>query len=90
MKRLATTLIVLVSAVCLSGQGASKWVYVGVDQGLHYGTDARGNRIMDFAHAGYKGGGIAQLRDRLGETAVENLGYRGSTSLRQTLQIQRN
>ena len=25
---------------------------------LQYTTDARGNRIMDFSHAGYKGGGV--------------------------------
>ena len=40
-----------------SGEGGSKWVYVGADQ-RHYGTDARGNRIMDFSHAGYNGGGV--------------------------------
>ncbi len=37
----------------------SKWVYPGPDQRLRYATDARGNRIMDFSFAGYKGGGVA-------------------------------
>ena len=37
----------------------SRWAYLDGDQRLRYGTDARGNRIMDFSHAGYKGGGVA-------------------------------
>ena len=37
----------------------STWVYRGGDQRLHYGTDARGNRIMDYSHAGFRGGGVA-------------------------------
>src|SRR5438034_5798439 len=61
MKRFTASLVVvvLVSAVALSGQGKSTWVSVGDDHRLHYRTDARGNRIMDFSHAGYKGGGVA-------------------------------
>jgi hypothetical protein len=39
-------------------QGTSKWVFFGPDHRLHYGTDANGNRIMDFSHAGYGGGGV--------------------------------
>jgi hypothetical protein len=45
--------------VTLSAQGTSKWAYLGDDHRLHYGTDADGNRIMDFSHAGYRGGGVA-------------------------------
>jgi hypothetical protein len=54
-------LLVFLCAVALSGQGKSKWVYQGDvyhGQRLEYGTDALGNRIMDFSHAGYKGGGV--------------------------------
>jgi hypothetical protein len=49
---------VLVSTAALSTQGKSRWVYPGVDGRLQYTTDTRGNRIMDFSHAGYKGGGV--------------------------------
>jgi hypothetical protein len=37
----------------------SEWVYLGPDHKLHYKTDSRGNRIMDFSSAGYRGGGVA-------------------------------
>jgi hypothetical protein len=58
MKRSAAILIVVASAVALSAQGKSKWVYLGDGQRLQYRADARGNRIMDFSHAGYMGGGV--------------------------------
>src|SRR5215469_6009817 len=35
----------------------SAWVSAGPDGKLHYQIDPRGNRIMDFSYAGYKGGG---------------------------------
>jgi hypothetical protein len=61
MKRFTASLVVVivVGAVALLAQGRSKWVYVGDEHLLRYGTDPRGNRIMDFSHAGYKGGGVA-------------------------------
>ena len=55
MKRFAAILVVVAGAVSVSGQGTSKWVYFDAAGKLRYGTDARGNRIMDFSHAGYKG-----------------------------------
>ena len=36
----------------------SSWAVLGTDNRLHYGTDANGNRIMDFSSAGYGGGGV--------------------------------
>jgi Mal s 1 allergenic protein-like len=42
-----------------SGQGFSKWVSVDDQERLRYATDERGNRVMDFSHAGYGGGGVA-------------------------------
>lgn len=48
----------LAAAGCLAAQQASKWVYFGPDGRLHYRSDERGNRIMDFSHAGYRGGGV--------------------------------
>ena len=50
--------VVLFSTASLGGQGTSKWVFSGAKGQLQYTTDARGNRIMDFSHAGYKGGGV--------------------------------
>lgn len=50
------------------GEGGSKWVHVGTDRRLHYATDARGNRIMDFSHAGYKGGGVPLPTVRVART----------------------
>ena len=49
----------LLTAATLTAQSESKWVHFGEDYRLQYSTDARGNRIMDFSHAGYKGGGVA-------------------------------
>src|SRR5438128_6969515 len=46
------------AAGSLLAQGRSEWVFSGADGKLHYKTDARGNRIMDFSHAGYGGGGV--------------------------------
>src|SRR5258705_8825024 len=45
-------------APALSAQAKSEWVFPSPDGKLHYKTDARGNRIMDFSHAGYQGGGV--------------------------------
>src|SRR5687768_1594978 len=35
------------------------WAYFGPDNKLVYKTDVLGNRIVDFSHAGYMGGGVA-------------------------------
>src|SRR5687767_4082854 len=51
-------ILVLIGAVALDAQGTSKWVYPDAKGRLQYAADARGNRIMDFSHAGYKGGGV--------------------------------
>jgi hypothetical protein len=39
-------------------RASSKWAYLDGGQRLRYASDARGNRIMDFSHAGYQGGGV--------------------------------
>ena len=46
------------AAAALAAPAASKWVYFGEDRKLHYRADARGNRIVDFSYAGYRGGGV--------------------------------
>ncbi len=56
---LCVALLVLGGGAIPDAQSVSKWVYFGGDKKLRYGTDPRGNRIMDFSHAGYKGGGVA-------------------------------
>jgi len=52
----AAAFVISFSAIA---QSTSRWVYFGPDHRLYYATDERGNRIMDFSHAGYKGGGVA-------------------------------
>src|SRR5215218_8590032 len=41
------------------GKGKSQWVYEGKDGKLAYKKTASGDKIMDFSHAGYMGGGVA-------------------------------
>jgi hypothetical protein len=45
--------------VSQGGGGPRRFVDVGPDGKLVYATDARGNRIPDFSHCGYRGGGVA-------------------------------
>ncbi len=68
MSRLVVALVALAGSAALVAQGTSKWVYVGSDNRLHYASDARGNRIMDFSHAGYKGGGVTPPSVRAART----------------------
>lgn len=56
--RIATGLTVLIGAA-LAAAPASRWVYFDDAHHLQYRTDERGNRIMDFSYAGYRGGGVA-------------------------------
>lgn len=37
----------------------SEWVYRGKDGRLNYKTSPKGDRMIDFSHAGYMGGGVA-------------------------------
>lgn len=39
--------------------GKSEWVYMNSEGKLAYKKTERGDRIMDFSHAGYMGGGVA-------------------------------
>lgn len=58
MQRLLLLLLIFPFFAAFS-QPYSKWVYPGNDGKLHYKATAKGDRIMDFSHAGYKGGGVA-------------------------------
>jgi hypothetical protein len=59
-----TAIILLVTAgtIILPAQGASKWVRLGDGPRLYYLMDDRGNRIMDFSHAGYMAAGCVCRR----------------------------
>jgi hypothetical protein len=46
------------AAAALWSAAPSRWVYYSRNHSLEYRTDARGNRIMDFSYAGYRGGGV--------------------------------
>jgi hypothetical protein len=59
---------VLVSIAAVAAQSTSKWVYPDAKGRLQYTADARGNRIMDFSHAGYKGGGVRIPDVRVAQT----------------------
>jgi hypothetical protein len=60
MKKITTLLLSLLATVIASAQnGKSEWVYRGNDGKLVYKTTPTGDRIMDFSHAGYMGGGVA-------------------------------
>ena len=52
-------LALLASAIPTAQQlGQSQWVYVNSKGKLAYKTLSEGDRIMDFSHAGYMGGGV--------------------------------
>jgi hypothetical protein len=84
MRPLAAVLVTLIAVVGLgaqspgspkpAGEGGSKWVYAGADGKLRYTTDSRGNRIMDFSHAGYRGGGVPIPSVRVARTLKASTG----------------
>jgi hypothetical protein len=44
--------------ISASASGKSEWVYTDQSGKLAYKLTRQGDRIMDFSHAGYKGGGV--------------------------------
>jgi hypothetical protein len=54
-----TMLFHALDAADVANRPTSQWVYPGVDGKLVYKTTPAGDRIMDFSHAGYMGGGVA-------------------------------
>ncbi len=46
-------------SVDVRAPAGTEWVTPGDDGRLVYATDPRGNRVPDFSHAGYGGGGVA-------------------------------
>ena len=52
--------LVVLTLLAANGNAAqSEWVHAGPNGKLAYKTTPRGDRIMDFSHAGYMGGGVA-------------------------------
>lgn len=51
-------------------EGQSKIAYLGEDGKMQYVPDYKGNRILDFSHSGYKGGGV-KLPDVQARVVVE-------------------
>src|SRR6478609_11680392 len=57
-KQWIMSLLALAIVGCARG-ATSEWVHPGPDGKLVYKTTPAGDRIMDFSHAGYMGGGVA-------------------------------
>ena len=61
MRAITIVTVLAIAAGCASSSGGreSAWVHPGRDGKLVYRATERGDRIMDFSHAGYMGGGVA-------------------------------
>lgn len=61
MKRIGFLVCLLCSISAMAQQPLvkSKWIYSDDNGKLVYKTTPKGDRIIDFSHAGYKGGGVA-------------------------------
>lgn len=61
MNKLITALLFIfaIHPVLAQNTGKSEWVKYDQKGKLSYKTTTQGDRIMDFSHAGYKGGGVA-------------------------------
>ena len=60
MARFLLSSLVLALAACGFARAAEpQYVGPGKDGRLVYDVDARGNRVPDFSHCGYAGGGVA-------------------------------
>jgi Family of unknown function (DUF6298) len=57
--RLTSSLAILLAACGLATAAEPRHVAPGPDGRLIYDADARGNRVPDFSHCGYNGGGVA-------------------------------
>src|SRR5262245_47632431 len=55
----AMVLVFVTAAAAVAADPSRRFVYPGADGKLVHETDDRGNRIRDFSHCGYAGGGVA-------------------------------
>lgn len=74
MRYAAAAAVLVSTAAVLSAQGTSRWVYPDAKRRLQYTADARGNRIIFFSHAGYKGGGVRIPDGRIARTVKATAG----------------
>ena len=56
MKYILYLLFFITAINCNSQTWSSKWVWIGDDGKLKYGTDLEGNTIPDFSRVGYREG----------------------------------
>jgi hypothetical protein len=81
---LMALLIAATATTARAADGAtSAWVYPGPGGRLVYKTTPAGDRIMDFSHAGYMGGGVAIPNVAVKQT-VQPSGLADDTALIQT------
>jgi hypothetical protein len=59
MRRLTLVMLLILPHLAAADDAKSEWVYPGPDGKLVYKKTDRGDRILDFSYAGYKGGGVA-------------------------------
>jgi hypothetical protein len=55
----ALSIFVLIAPALAGDLGRSEWVHADANGKLEYKTTPSGDRILDFSHAGYMGGGVA-------------------------------
>jgi hypothetical protein len=53
------SVVVTATHIAAAEPAVSEWIHPGTDGKLVYKTTGAGDRIMDFSHAGYMGGGVA-------------------------------
>src|SRR5436309_13689516 len=56
---LSSSLVITLAAYGFARAAEPQYVGPGKDGRLVYDVDARGNRVPDFSHCGYAGGGVA-------------------------------
>src|SRR5436309_15947966 len=59
LRLLSRSLVIALAACGLARAAEPRYVAPGPDGRLVYEPDARGNRVPDFSHCGYGGGGAA-------------------------------
>ena len=78
MRAITIAALLAVTVGCAKSRPHGAWVHPGRDGKLVYRTTERGDRIMDFSHAGYMGGGVA-LPDALVKATVKPTGGEDDT-----------
>ena len=64
----------MLGACALHAQVISEWAFGGPDHRLAYRFDERGDRLMDFSSAGYRGGGVAAPSLAIGQRLLPAAG----------------